>query len=146
MNRGLATRVNETEHGYTFNQFLLTGEQPFLYLSSSWNSCAGSPSPTLRPTSAVRSTCCLMLQFIPTPQVPHNWESGLWFDETTSTPLCGDLLEHAGQVPALTESDCVVPALAAEERFQAIGRTPNLAPTLEQLAQLRALSDGLAAP
>jgi hypothetical protein len=95
---------------------------------------------------AVRSTCCLMLQFIPTPHVPHNWESGLWFDETTSTLLCGDLLEHAGQVPALTESDCVVPALAAEEQFQAIGRTPNLAPTLEQLAQLRAVSDGLAAP
>jgi hypothetical protein len=95
----------------------------------------------------VRSTCCLMRQFIPTPQVPHNWESGLWFDETTSTLLCGDLLEHAGQVPALTESDCVVPALAAaEEQFQAISRTPNLAPTLEQLAQLRALSDGLAAP
>jgi hypothetical protein len=87
-----------------------------------------------------------MRQFIPTPHVPHNWESGLWFDETTSTLLCGDLLEHAGQVPALTESDCVVPALAAEEQFQAIGRTPDLAPTLEQLAQLRALSDGLAAP
>jgi hypothetical protein len=26
------------------------------------------------------------LRFIPTPHVPHNWESGLWFEETTRTP------------------------------------------------------------
>jgi len=40
-------------------------------------------------------------------------------------------------VPALTESDCVAPALEAESLFQATGRTTNLAPTLEQLAQLQ---------
>jgi flavorubredoxin len=77
------------------------------------------------------------LRFIATPHVPHNWESGLWFDETTSTLLCGDLLTQAGRVPALTESDCVGPALEAEALFQATGRTTNLAPTLEQLAQLQ---------
>ena len=27
------------------------------------------------------------LRFLPTPHVPHNWESGLWFDETTRTLL-----------------------------------------------------------
>jgi hypothetical protein len=68
--------------------------------------------------------------------VPHNGESGLWFDETTSTLLAGDLLTHAGQCPVLTESDCVAPALEAESLFHAIGLTTNLAPTLEQLTQL----------
>jgi flavorubredoxin len=76
------------------------------------------------------------LRFIATPHVPHNWESGLWFDETTSTLLAGDLLTHTGQCPALTESDCIAPALDAESLFHATGLTTNLAPTLEQLAQL----------
>jgi flavorubredoxin len=76
------------------------------------------------------------LRFIATPHVPHNWESGLWFDETTSTLLAGDLLTHTGQCPALTESDCVAPALEAESLFHATGMTTNLRPTLEQLAQL----------
>src|ERR1700753_3156884 len=76
------------------------------------------------------------LRFIATPHVPHNWESGLWFDETTSTLLAGDLLTHTGHCPALTESDCVAPALEAELLFHATGLAPNLAATLEQLAQL----------
>src|SRR6201992_264854 len=77
------------------------------------------------------------LRFIATPHVPHNWESGLWFDETTSTLLARHLLTHTGQCPALTESDCVAPALEAELLFHATGLTTNLAPTLEQLAQLQ---------
>jgi flavorubredoxin len=106
------------------------------------------------------------LHFIPTPHVPHNWEAGLWFDETTSTLLAGDLLTHTGKCPALTESDCVAPALEAESLFRATGLTTSLAPTLDRLAalepttlavmhgasytgdgaaQLRALSDGYAA-
>ena len=121
MNGGLETTVNEIADGVFRFSTWIPGITEHGYMFR----CAGSPSPTLR---------------------PHNWESGLWFDETTSTLLCGDVVEHAGQVPARTGSDCVVPALAAEEQFQAIGRTPNLAPTLEQLAQLRALPDGLAAP
>jgi flavorubredoxin len=76
------------------------------------------------------------LRFIPTPHVPHNWEAALWFDETTSTLLAGDILSHIGQCPALTESDCVAPALAAEELFRATGLTTNLGPTLELLADL----------
>ena len=80
--------------------------------------------------------CMARVIEIATPHVPHNWESGLWFDETTSTLLAGDLLTHTGQCPALTESDCIAPALEAEELFHATGLTTNLAPTLEQLAQL----------
>jgi flavorubredoxin len=76
------------------------------------------------------------LRFIPTPHVPHNWEAGLWFDETSSTLLCGDLMAQAGNPAALTESDCVAPALEAETFFHATGLTTNLQPTLQQLAAL----------
>jgi flavorubredoxin len=43
------------------------------------------------------------LRFVPTAHVPHNWESGLWFDETTATLLAGDLFTQTGVGPALTE-------------------------------------------
>ncbi|CPR64947.1 putative flavoprotein [Mycobacteroides abscessus subsp. abscessus] len=76
------------------------------------------------------------LRFLATPHIPHNWETGLRFDETTATLLCGDLFTHTGQVPALTESVCVAPALAAEVLFHAAGPTTTLALTLEQLAAL----------
>ena len=92
--------------------------------------------PVVAPEDGVHDIGGHRLRFIPTPHVPHNWEAGLWFDEATSTLLAGDLLTHTGQCPALTESDCVAPALDAEEVFHATGLTTNLGPTLKQLAQL----------
>ncbi len=77
------------------------------------------------------------LRFIPTPHVPHGWESGLWFDETTSTLFSGDLFTHGGDVPALVEDDIVAPALVTEEIFHSTSFSPNLVPTLEQLASLQ---------
>ena len=67
----LSTWIPEiTEHGFTVNQFLLTGDQPFLFHTGQrqlfplvsaaiagsfrWRSCAGSRSATSRPTSAAR--------------------------------------------------------------------------------------------
>jgi flavorubredoxin len=210
MDTGLQTKVDEiasdifristwvpgiTEHGFTFNQFLLTGDEPFLFhcgmrqlfplVSAAiakvipveqlrWISFAhieadecGAMNMLLAAAPQAQvihgPLACMLsltdmcdrppvvsgtepgdthdigghrLRFIATPHVPHNWESGLWFDETTSTLLAGDLLTHTGQCPALTESDCIAPALEAEELFHATGLTTNLAPTLEQLAQL----------
>lgn len=77
------------------------------------------------------------LRFIATPHVPHNWEAGVWFDGATGTLLAGDLFTHVGRCPALTESDCVAPALEAESFFHATGLTNNLVPTLTALADLR---------
>jgi flavorubredoxin len=191
-----------TEHGFTFNQFLLTapdvtdrggsGDEPFLFhtgmrqLFPSVSEAIGRiiPLESLRwisfghleadecgamnlllhaaphaevihgPLACMLSLTDMcdrppvvagdephdigghLLRFIPTPHVPHNWESGLWFDETTSTLLAGDLLTHVGKCPALTESDCVEAALAAEEVFHATGLTTTLAPTLDQLAAM----------
>jgi flavorubredoxin len=210
MDTGLQTEVDEiasgifristwvpgiTEHGFTFNQFLLTGDEPFLFhcgmrqlfplVSAAiakvipveqlrWISFAhieadecGAMNMLLAAAPQAQvihgPLACMLslndmcdrlpvvtgtepgdthdigghrLRYIATPHVPHNWESGLWFDETTSTLLAGDLFTHTGQCPALTESDCIAPALEAEELFHATGLTTNLAPTLEQLAQL----------
>jgi flavorubredoxin len=181
-----------TEHGFTFNQFLLTGDEPFLFhtgmrqLFPSVSDAINRVLPLARlrwisfghleadecgamnqmlatapNAEVIHGPLAIMLsladmcdrppvaapegahdigghrlRFIPTPHVPHNWEAGLWFDETTSTLLAGDLFTHTGHCPALTESDCVAPALEAEGLFHATGLTTNLAPTLAQLAEL----------
>ncbi|MBP2454581.1 flavorubredoxin [Mycolicibacterium lutetiense] len=182
-----------TEHGFTFNQFLLTGDEPFLFHTGQrflfpqvsaaierilpltrlrWISfghleadecgavnqfLAAAPdaevihgplaimlsltdmcdrAPVAAPLDDVHDVGGHRLRFIATPHVPHNWEAGLWFDEATSTLLAGDLFTHTGQCQALTESDCVAPALDAEAVFHATGLTTNLIPALTQLAEL----------
>lgn len=181
-----------TEHGFTFNQFLLTGDEPFLFHTGQrflfpdvsaaiervitlddlrWISfghleadecgamnsfLAAAPNaevihgqlacmlsltdmcdrPPVVATDEPHDTGGHRLRFIATPHVPHNWEAGLWFDETTSTLLAGDLFTHTGQCPPLTDSDIVAPAMEAEQIFHATGLTTNLAPTLEMLAAL----------
>ena len=70
------------------------------------------------------------------PHVPHNWEAVLWFDETTATLLAGDLFTQAGRCPALSEDDCVAPALETEGLFHSTGLTTNLVPKLHELAEL----------
>jgi flavorubredoxin len=76
------------------------------------------------------------LRFIPTPHVPHGWESGLWFDEATATLFSGDLFTNIGDVPAVVEDDLVEAALVAESMFGSTSLTPNLVPTLQRLAAL----------
>jgi flavorubredoxin len=76
------------------------------------------------------------VRWIDTPHVPHGWDAGLLFEETTSTLLCGDLFSHTGAVPALTENDVVGPAGAAEDLFGATCLTAATAPTIRRLAGL----------
>jgi flavorubredoxin len=76
------------------------------------------------------------VRWIDTPHVPHGWDAGLLFEETTSTLLCGDLGSQTGAVPALTENDIVGPASAAEDMFRATCLTAATAPTIRRLAGL----------
>jgi flavorubredoxin len=76
------------------------------------------------------------LRFIPTPHVPHGWESGVWYDETTRTLFSGDLLTQLGDTPPIVEDDIVAAALVAEEVFHSTSFSPNLVSTIEQLAAL----------
>jgi flavorubredoxin len=76
------------------------------------------------------------VRWIDTPHVPHGWDAGLMYEETTSTLLCGDIGSHTGSVPALTENDVVGPASAAEDMFGATCLTAATAPTIRRLAGL----------
>lgn len=83
------------------------------------------------------------IRWIDTPHVPHAWEAGIVFEETTGTLLCGDLFTQQGAVPALSSSDIVAPAIAGEETFHATSLTPNTAPTIRALADLAPSTLGL---
>lgn len=77
------------------------------------------------------------IRYIDTPHVPHGWEAGVLFEETTRTLLCGDLFTHIGNGPALVETDIVAPAMAAEDVFHATALTPSTATSIRKLAALK---------
>ncbi|GEO16376.1 MBL fold metallo-hydrolase [Microvirga aerophila] len=76
------------------------------------------------------------IRYIDTPHVPHGWDAGVIYEENSRTLFCGDLFTHLGNGPALTESDIVGPALAAEDIFYDTSLGPRIAPTVRQLADL----------
>ena len=76
------------------------------------------------------------VRYIDTPHVPHAWESGLIYEETTSTLFCGDLFTQIGQGPALVTDSVLGAAVAAENAFQATALTPATGPTIRLLATL----------
>jgi len=76
------------------------------------------------------------VRHIDTPHVPHGWEARVLFEETTGTLLCGDLLTHVGQGPALTTDDVVGVAMESEDIFHGTALTPSTAPTLRLLGDL----------
>jgi flavorubredoxin len=80
---------------------------------------------------------------IDTPHVPHGWDAGLVFEETTGTLLCGDLFTAVGHSPALTEQEITGPALHAEDVFHATCLTPATGPTIRALADLQPATLGL---
>ena len=77
------------------------------------------------------------VRYLATPHVPHGWDAGLLFEETTRTLFCGDLFTQIGSSPAVSESDLVGPALVAEDAFGATALTPNTAPTIRRLVTLK---------
>lgn len=76
------------------------------------------------------------MRWLATPHVPHGWEAGVFYEETTGTLFCGDLLTHVGDGPALTEADVLGPAIAAEAMFHAMCMTPATGQILRELADL----------
>lgn len=177
--------------GFTFNQFLIRGEEPFLFHTGQrqlfpnvseaverlipletlrWISFAHMEADEMgamnlflaaAPHAAVAHSplaCDLSindladrppvpitdvldvgghrLRLVPTPHVPHNWESALWFDETTYTLLAGDLFTAVGDGPALTNDDLVDAAMTGENTFHYTSLGPATAPTIRGLAAL----------
>ena len=76
------------------------------------------------------------VRWIDTPHVPHGWDAGLLYEETTGTLLCGDLFTQTGDT-ATTQGDIVGPAAGLEDMMNATSLTPRTAPTIRSLADLQ---------
>jgi len=76
------------------------------------------------------------VRYLDTPHIPHGWEAGVLYEETTRTLLVGDLFSQLGDGPALTESEIVGPAIAAEDMFRFSSLNPDMGATIRRLAQL----------
>ena len=78
------------------------------------------------------------LRWLDTPHLPHGWESGLMFEETTATLLCGDLFTQPGTGDEpLVDTDILEPSEALRRGgldYFAHGR--DLPDQLERLAAL----------
>ena len=72
-----------------------------------------------------------------TPHVPHCWDAGLLFEETTGTLFTSDLFTHVGDPKALTDDDILGPAMAAEGSFGYTALTPATGATIRRLARLQ---------
>jgi flavorubredoxin len=76
------------------------------------------------------------VQHLDTPHVPHGWDAGVLFEETTGTLLCGDLFTHVGNGPAITTDDVVEPAMEAEAMFRSTSLAPETTVVMSRLADL----------
>ena len=76
------------------------------------------------------------LRWLDTPHLPHGWDCGLMFDETTRTLFCGDVFTQAGSdTPALTESDILEPSEAMRKGLDYFAHGRDTQPLFEKLAK-----------
>lgn len=77
-----------------------------------------------------------VLRWYDTPHLPHGWETGLMFDQTTRTLMCGDLFTQGGKGErALLESDILGPSEAFRDAMDYYAHAPDTRAMLERLAQ-----------
>lgn len=73
---------------------------------------------------------------VPTPHVPHNWESHVLYEQESGTLFCGDLVTQLGDGPAVTDADLLEAAIAAEELFGQTSLGAAVPATYRRLADL----------
>jgi flavorubredoxin len=76
------------------------------------------------------------VRYLDTPHIPHGWDAGVLYEEVTGTLMCGDLFTQVGDGPALTETDVVGPAIAAEDMFKYSSLNPGMGATIRRLTKL----------
>jgi flavorubredoxin len=77
------------------------------------------------------------MRWIDTPHVPHAWEAGLLYDESTRTLFCGDLFTQMGAFGPMTTADPVGPAVSAEDDFPGSSSLhPASEATIRRLAEI----------
>jgi flavorubredoxin len=87
-------------------------------------------------------------RFKATPHLPHGWDAGFLFEETTRTLFCSDLLGHNGDRPPVTESDVVGLFRDTTSAFQGgplANYMPYTAHTEAQIKELASLKPRLCA-
>ncbi|MDI1283104.1 MAG: MBL fold metallo-hydrolase [Reyranella sp.] len=76
------------------------------------------------------------VRWLDTPHIPHNWDAGLLYEETTGTLFSSDLFTQMGPAEPTTESDIVAPAIDTAAKVPFMPWTPLAEPTLRRLAGL----------
>jgi len=76
------------------------------------------------------------MRWIDTPHVPHAWEAGLLYDETTRTLFCGDLFTRTGAYAPASTDDIMGPAIEAEDIFRSSCMAPDTADVMRRLGDL----------
>ena len=76
------------------------------------------------------------IRYIDTPHVPHGWDAGVIFEETTQTLFVGDLFTHFGNPAPVTESELVSVAMQGNDSTYSTSLGPTTAPTIRKLAAL----------
>ncbi|MBM3650892.1 MAG: MBL fold metallo-hydrolase [Alphaproteobacteria bacterium] len=76
------------------------------------------------------------VRWLDTPHVPHNWDAGVTYEESTGTLFSSDLFTQMGPASPITESDIVAPAIDTEKKVPFMPPTPLAEPTLRRLAAL----------
>lgn len=78
------------------------------------------------------------MQWVDTPHLPHGWDCGYMFDESTGTLLSGDLFTQGGaNHPPLTESDILGPSEAFRAPLDYYAHAINTSEMFERLAALK---------
>jgi len=83
-------------------------------------------------------------RFVPTPHLPHGWDAGVLFEETTGVLLCSDLFHQLGDVEPVTSADVLGRWDAAVAAYQQhpvlmdyVPLTPATRRRLDELAALQ---------
>jgi flavorubredoxin len=75
------------------------------------------------------------VRWLDAPHLPHAWECGYLFEETTATLLCGDLFTQPGaEHPPLTEGDILGPSEAMRAGMDYFAHSINTRALLGKLA------------
>ena len=76
-----------------------------------------------------------VVRWLDAPHLPHGWECGFLFEETTRTLLSGDLFTVGGsEHPVLTDADLLGPSEAFRKAMDYYSHTRNARPLIEKLA------------
>jgi flavorubredoxin len=100
--------------------------------------------PHVLPHDQVLTTGNHCFRFVPTPHLPHGWDAGVFFEETSKTLFCSDLFHQSGDLPAVTEADVLGTVRQTLIEYQGnellanyMPYTVNTGRILERLAQLQ---------